>query len=243
MAFDLAVGDYVKQLRRAGLRPNEHLVRHILQSGAAAVTPLLALALETDLLHEDEPESFAPMHALRLLGELRSVEIIAPLLRAFPIEQQYPDEELPLRWADEAMQMIGRIGAPAVAPLWEIVDDDSWHMAARGVALRALTYATLADPATRDDVVAGVLERLPAADDNVLAGHLVSALAHLGVASAYKQVMDLYRQGRIEQALIPPAAARQLLLAADSSQRLTCVTHPLWERYDKHALATEQRTV
>jgi hypothetical protein len=234
MSLDLAVGEYVKQLRRAGPRPAEHLVRHILQGGPGAVGSLLALALDTDLLHEDTPDCYAPIHALRLLGELRSTEFVAPLLRVFPIEQDYAGEELPITWADEAAQMIGRQGAAVVEQLWEVVDDPEWDMVARGVALMALTYATRVAPEIRDDVVQGVLERLARSDDERMTAHLISAISSLGVGSAYQQVMELYRSHKVDTSIIPPATARQLLLAPGPAPRLECALHPLWERYDRH---------
>jgi hypothetical protein len=234
MSLDLAVGEYVKQLRRAGPRPAEHLVRHILQAGPGAVGPLLALALDTDLLHEDVPDCYAPIHALRLLGELRSTEIVAPLLRVFPIEQEYPGEELPVLWADEAAQMIGRQGAAVVEPLWAIVDDPERDMVARGVALMALTYASSVEPEIRDDVAQGALERLARSDDEAMTAHLISAISSLGVGSAYQQVMELYRAHKVDTSIIPPATARQLLLAPGPATRLECAKHPLWERYDRH---------
>jgi len=241
MNIDLAAGEYVKQLRRAGPQPNDHLTRHILQAGAAALGPLLDMALDTDLLHEDAPECLAPIHALRLLGELRSTEIIVPLLEVFPIEQDYYGEELPLMWADEAAQMIGRVGAAAVEPLWQIADDQRWNSVGRGVALLAMTYATLVAPEIRDGVVAGLLERLDSSDDNVMTAHLVSSLSSLGVEPAYKKIMALYREGRVDQSIIPPGVARQLLLAAEPGQRLKCVLHPLSERYDAHSLDYGER--
>jgi hypothetical protein len=240
MTLDLAVGEYVKQLRRIGPRPNEHLVRHILQGGPAAAGPLLALALETDLLHEDAPECYAPIHALRLLGDLRSTEIIAPLLRVFPVEQDFPGEELPLMWADEAAQMIGRQGAAAVEPLWAVVDDSDWDMVGRGVALMALTYATSIAPEIRDDVADGALGRLAHSDDDRFTAHLIAAIAHLGLGAAYQQVMDLYRAHKVDTSIIPSATARQLLLAPGPAHRLECAQHPLWERYDRHGPYPEE---
>jgi hypothetical protein len=234
MTLDLAVGEYVKQLRRAGPRPNEHLVRHILQAGSAALRPLLDLALDTNLLHEDVPDCYAPLHALRLLGELHSTEIIAPLLRVFPIEQDYPDEQLPLAWADEAAQMIGRLGSAALEPLWAIIDDPDWEIAGRGIACAALNFTTVVAPEIRDVVVAGLLERLSRSEDRRLTSHLIWALARLGVDTAYKDVIDLFRQGKVDQHIITPANARQLLLTPNIVQRLNCVLHPLWERYDQH---------
>ena len=240
MTLDLAVGEYVKQLRRAGPRPAEHLVRHILQAEAGAVGPLLALALDTDLIHEDVPDCYAPIHALRLLGELRSTEIVAPLLRVLPIEQDYPGEELPVLWADEAAQMIGRLGAAAVEQLWAVVDDPDWDMVGRGVALMALTYATSVAPELRDEVAQGALERLARSEDERMTAHLVSALSSLGVGSAYQQIMVLYRTHKVDTSIIPPATARQLLLAPGPAPRLACAQHPLWERYDRHGPHAEQ---
>src|SRR4051794_21024101 len=130
MLLELGINDKVKQLRREGLRPSEQLVRTITKAGTVAIEPLLALATETDLLHEDAPECFAPIHALRLLGEIGSATIIEPLLRTFPIQLDYEEEELPLSWVKEVAQIIGHLGAAAAEPLWQIIDDDSWNMAA-----------------------------------------------------------------------------------------------------------------
>jgi hypothetical protein len=239
MPLDLAVADYVRQLRRVGLRPSERLVQHIVQAGPAAVGPLLELALETDLLYKEEPECYAPLHALRLLGELRPPEMITPLLRALPLEQD-DETNLPDDWETEVPQIIGRLGAAAVAPLWAIADDAGFAPAGRSAALNALTYATAIDPAIRDEVIAGLRERLARSDDTTFSSHLVIALANLGVAEAYSDVMRLYREGRIDQEIIPAGAARQLLLTS-SDKRLACVRHPLWERYDQHGPFPQER--
>jgi hypothetical protein len=233
MILDLNISDKVKQLRREGFRPSEALVRTITKAGSAAVTPLLALAVDVDLLHEDEPECFAPLHALRLLGELSATEIVAPLLREFPVELDYEDERLPKMWIEEVPQIIGHLGTAAVEPLWTIADDETWNMAGRSGALVALGYATAVDPALKDAVVAGIRERLDRTEDTIFASHLVVALANIGVVDAYSDVMALYRAGKISQEIIPAGAARQLLLS-DGAQRLRCATHPLWERYDQH---------
>src|SRR6476620_8744908 len=118
MLLELGIAEKVKQLRREGLRPSEQLARSITKAGSAAVEPLLALATQIELLHEEEPECFGPLHALRLLGELGSLEIVAPLLRQFPISLEYEDEKVPQIWADEVPQIIGRLGKPAVELLW-----------------------------------------------------------------------------------------------------------------------------
>jgi hypothetical protein len=209
------------------------LVRSITKAEHAAVGPLLLLATDLELLHEQAPECFAPLHALRLLGELGSVEIIEPLLRQFPVSLAHDEEELPQTWVSEAAQIIGHLGAPAVEPLWRIVDDTGWNMAARSGALTALGYVTVVATETHDAIIAGIRERMERSEDKVLTSHLAIALANMGVSDFYPELMAMYRAGKLDQDILPAAAARQLLLT-DSSKRLACAKHPLWERYDQH---------
>jgi len=233
MLLELGVAEKVKQLRREGMRPSEQLARSIIRAGHAAVGPLLTLATDTDLLHEDAPECFAPLHALRLLGELGAIEIIEPLLRQFPVSLDYDQEDLPQTWVNEVSQIIGHLGAPAVEPLWRIADDDGWNMAARSGALTALGYVTAVAPDTHDAIIAGIRERMDRSEDKVLTSHLAIALANLGVSDLYPELMAMYRAGTLDQDILPAAVARQLLLS-DSTKRLACAKHPLWERYDQH---------
>ena len=233
MLLELGVAEKVKQLRREGLRPSEQLARSITRAEHAAVGPLLILATDVELLHQQAPECFAPIHALRLLGELGSVEIVEPLLRQFPIALAYDEEELPQMWVDEVTQIIGHLGAPAVEPLWRIADDTRWNMAARSGALTALGYVTAVATETHDAIIAGIRERMERSEDKLLTSHLAIALANLGVSDLYPELMDMYRTGKLDQEILPAAAARQLLLS-DSTKRLACAKHSLWERYDQH---------
>ncbi len=233
MTLDLTVGEDVKQLRRAGLRPSERQVRDILRAGVAARGPLLALAIDTDQLHEEVPACYGPIHALRLLGEMPSVDMIEPLLRTLPITRNYADEQLPQLWLSELPQIIGRVGAPAVEPLWTIADDEAWGIPARTAALVALGYVSAVAPDTRDAIIAGMRERLASYDDPTINAYIVTALGDMGVQDAYTDVMQMYREGKINQRIVPPGTARQMLLTKRDT-RLNCANHPLWERYEQH---------
>ena len=232
MTIDFATLDYGKQLRRAGMRPAEKLVHNILRAGDASVGALIELAADTALLSAEEPESFAPLHALRLLGELRPPRMIEPVLRAYGEQPEYMDtsEEL---WRTEVPQILGRLGAAGVEQLWAAADDPSYTMDQRSTALSALVYATAAAPELREGVVAGARERLAAADDKQLTAHLIATLATLGVSEVYQEVMARYRAGQVDLDIISAAQARQLLLTPNPN-RLRCVLHPLWERYEEH---------
>lgn len=240
MPVDLTIRDAVKQLRRVGLRPSQQLVQHILDQGQLAVGPLQDLAAEVALLHEDEPACWAPIHALRLLGELRTAEIIVPLLGLLPIELHAPEERPVMMWVQELPQIVGHVGEPAVAPLQQLACDNGQTPAARHMAISALSYAAVAAPDQHDAIVTWLRDQLRDSEDPVYAGHLVLALAQLGVSEAYPEIMNAYRAGRIDKAIVPPGAARQWLLSK-IEKRLSCVSHPLWERYDEHGPYTKEQ--
>lgn len=208
MPVDFAASDQVRQLRRVGVRPSEALVRAILKSFDAAYPALIELATSVDLLHEDEPECFGPIHALRLLGEQPRPEMIAPLLREIPVELDYADEELPETWTNEVPQLVGKLGAAAIEPLWELVDGEDLNDEARGTALVALSCVAVAAPETRDAIVARLRDQLGSATNQDIATYTVAALASLGVNEAYPEIMRLYRDGKLNQEVLPAGAAR-----------------------------------
>jgi hypothetical protein len=236
MTVDFELYDHVRQLRRVGLRPPEQLARRIIQAGEAAARPLLELATDADAFEQPPPASFGPLHALRLLGELQSTSIIEPLLDMFPLDNGAGEDDGsdPLAaWDAELPQIIGKLGRAAVEQLWRYADGDTHSSPQRAAAFNALAFATAVDPSLRDEVVAGLRERIAASDDKLLASYALMALCNIGVPEAYGEVMGWFRAGRIDTEIMPPGAARQLLLSKGDA-RLACVKHPLWERYEQH---------
>jgi hypothetical protein len=238
MPIDIPAADLVRQLRRVGLRPPEKLVERILEQPEAALGPLLELALDVGALLTEQPECWGPIHALRLLGQLRTTAIVEPLLGAFPLPLPEEAEEAPALWSAEAPQIIGSLGAAVAPTLWAWLDDAERPLLARAAAAESLPYVTAADPAQRDDVIAGFRSRIAEADGRELAALLVNALGRLGAADAYAEVMAAYRAGRVDTAILPAASARQLLLRGGAPS-LKCANHTLWERYDEHGPRAE----
>jgi hypothetical protein len=235
MPVETPTADLVRQLSRVGLRPDERLVSHLLDRGDEARSALIALATNIPALHEEVPACLGPLHALRLLGELPDPSMIRPLLSALPVPIIDPERDVAANmYANEILQIIGRVGAPAVPVLWQIADDASVIEQSRGAAANALAYVAAYAPEVRDEVIAEARRRL--ADEalpSVTISGAVTLLAEIGDAPSYKAVMAAYRAGKVDQAHMPAAAARQLLLGG-GRQDLKCVTHPLWDRYDKH---------
>ncbi len=234
MPLDIPVADLVRQLSRVGLRPDDRLVEHILAYGPSARPELLRLAMCTEALHSEYPADLGPLHALRLLGELPDAEMIVPLLGGLPVAV-YGEEDVPAQlYATELLQIIGRVGEPAVPMLWAYSDDAANDAMSRAAAINALAYVATYAPAVREAVVAEGRRRLALADLTMpIATGVVTMLAELGDAASYQAVMAAYRAGRVDTAHAPAAAARQFLLGK-GREDLACVNHPLAERYDHH---------
>jgi hypothetical protein len=233
MPIDTPAADLVRQLSRVGLRPDERLVKRIVEHGAEARAALLELATDTAALHGELPGVLGPLHALRLLGELPDGEMIAPLLAQLPIRVQ-GEEDVPSRlFATEVLQIIGRIGAPAAPILWAYADDTANGASARAAAVGALAFVSAYAPEIRDEVLAEARRRLEGDEDRETLTGVVTLLAELGDAQSYKAVMAAYRDGRVNKEQAPAAAARQFLIGG-GRRDLSCVSHPLFERYDHH---------
>ncbi|MBC8162143.1 MAG: hypothetical protein H7Z42_13100 [Roseiflexaceae bacterium] len=232
MSVDVAAAEHVRELRAAGLRPSDTRIRTILKSGDAAFAPLLALATNLALLDEDEPELFAPLHALRLLGELPKVDMILPILREFPIDIHGEWDEIARSWANEVPTIIGRLGAVAIAPLWAAFDDETLAHEGQAVAMLCLNCAATFDPHQREPLIGKLRERLAIEQDATKRTHLVIGLANFGLASDYPQVLSLYREGRLDTQALPASVARQLLLSGgEKGMRWTNLS--LAERYEQ----------
>lgn len=233
MPVDTPVADLVRQLSRVGLRPDERLVKRIVEQGAAAREALLELATDIAALHADLPVALGPLHALRLLGELPDVMMIAPLLAALPVPV-LNEEDVPARlYATEVLQIIGRVGEPAMEALWAYADDEANAELTRAAAISGLAYVATYAPATRDAILAEARRRLELEQPRAITTGVVTLIAELGDAVSYKAVMEAYRAGRVDKDQAPAAAARQFLLSGGRKD-LTCVSHPLAERYDHH---------
>ncbi|GAB4447512.1 MAG: hypothetical protein OHK0015_51650 [Chloroflexi bacterium OHK40] len=233
MATDTPVSELVPQLSRVGLRPDARLVERIVAHGADGRRALLTLATSVAALHDELPAALGPLHALRLLGELPDVEIIGPLLAVLPVPIRHREDVPPRLYGTEVLQIIGRIGAPAVPVLWAHADDPATSEMARSAAISALSYVATRAPELREEVLAEARRRLEHETDMARTTGLVTVLAELGDAESYRAVMAAYRAGRVDQRQAPAATARQFLLGG-GRRDLNCVNHPLFERYDHH---------
>ncbi len=227
------LADLMRQLRRAGLRPSERLVEQILAFGAEARSELLKLATSIADLHQPLPETLGPLHALRLLGELPDESIIVPLLERLPAPVLSRDDVPSELYNQEALEIIGRIGSPALPVLLSYADDETHPPLARTFAISCLAHVATRAPELRDTVIAEARRRLEADQPAPISTGAVMALSDLGDSDSYPLVMAAYRSGRVDQTVAQAATARQLLLGG-GRPTLTSVNVGLFERYDQN---------
>jgi hypothetical protein len=241
MHHDTPTANLVRNLRSVGLRPNDKLIEQILARGQEAEQALLEIALDTEALKLAEPTSLAPLHALRLLGELRPVAAAEPLLRKLPLPDDLPSQQSVYLWSQEVPQIVARFG-PDVLPLaLQIADDETAPSQQREAALETLAYLTATEPSLRDQIVSELRTRLAQESNPEMKAFIVAALADIGASEVYAEVMAAYRAGSIDRDVISAAEARQSLLGPAADRRIHCAKHTLAERYEQHGPYSEEQ--
>jgi len=121
--------------------------------GPAHETELIDIATDLELLDADENslESWAPIHAIRSLGELRSGRAVTPLLEtleAGTLADDWLMHDLPV--------VFGTVGGAAVAPLLAFTADRSRDLFARMTASEGLGQIGRRHEAVRQACVDGL---------------------------------------------------------------------------------------
>ncbi len=241
MQPDLSTPELVRQLRRVGLRPSARTIEAIVARGAEAVGPLLELALDVDALMGAEPGGLGPVHALRILGELRPVEAAEPILRRLPLPVVEQPPQAAFLWAQEAPQIVANFGAEVLPVVLGVAGDMDAAPLQRGAAFATLGFLATTTPELRDQIIAELRTRLANEPDLTAKGYIVATLAQLKARDAYDEIMALYRNKAVDKSVMPAADARQLLLGTQSQRQLDCALHTLEERYEQHGPYSEEQ--
>lgn len=230
------LAEVIGRLRTVGLRPGSQLVQRILAHEGAARTALISVATELETLHLAAPACWAPLHALRLLGELPHVEIVEPLLGVLPVEMDSRYDYAASLWAEDVLEVIAHCGVDALPVLWEWIDNTDNNDRSRGAALQSLAYIAQAHPDVKEETVGQLRERLTyyleETEEQNPPTFLSHALAGLQVRDVYSQIMAAYKAGRINVEVLPASTMRQTILSKPDDIWVFDYL-PLWDRYDE----------
>ena len=195
------------RLRQAGQHPERSLLAQVKALGPAVVGPLVEMATDRQL-HEagtGSPEVWAPLHAIRLLGELGAPEAVEPLLPLFAWDDDWLAEALP--------ECFGQIGRAALAPLRVLLFDrtqDSWTAGRAAAGLRQIAER---HPELRSEAVAALIARLDpeesqTPDDEMVNAFVIGELGKLKAVEAALVIRRAFAEDRVDVRIVGPADVR-----------------------------------
>jgi len=139
--------------------------------------------------------SWAPWHAVHLLGALRANEYAGQIITILKNENDWLGDVLPRIW--------GQMGPDAEPPLWKHTDHRS-NREARSITLSGLASIARAHPERYDDIVQGMIERLQKSTpfDFRYNAYMVHLLNDLKAVNARDAIVEAYRQNKIDRKII-----------------------------------------
>jgi len=226
------------QLFAAGKDPSADLIREIIVLGDEAVAPLLEVLGDEDLQYEDaRGGGWTPVHAARILGELRAAEAVEPLMKWLGVEGEALAQAVPLALA--------RIGEPALESLMVHACDRSHDLMGRAVALEALTRMTGPHPGFHDRVVDYLREIVRGEEkgEDEFRAFAVVNLCDISDDRAWDDILTAYKQNRIAKRLITVNEARENMLARGGNWKLREAAESIVAQYEAPAHDAGPRAV
>ena len=187
----------IDELFAAGERPPRKLMEEIIAQPEETVALLIDIVRDESLqLSGAKGGGWAPIHAMRLLGEMGAEEGIEALLGLLGQESDYLYEETPVALA--------MIGPPAVKPLMGFALDHTNDLYARINACHALTYLVVRYPEQREVVVSFLREELGGDGEDApdYYAFIVAYLCDLVVEEAQSDIERAFERGIVSMEVI-----------------------------------------
>lgn len=168
--------------------------------GQEHIPDLLRMVNDEELndLESESPEVFAPIHAVRALGQLRDESTIQPLLQILTNHQD--DDWLADEWLEEDIpRVFGLIGPAAIPALSDYLADSSRNVFVRNYAANALTVIAERYPEHGSSCVEGLTRTLERFEENEdeLNATIINDLTELRAADTFPLIKKAYEAGRV----------------------------------------------
>lgn len=178
------------------------------------VAELLRLAGDGELFEsyrEDDPrpDPWAPIHAWRTLGQLRSVQAIRPLMDQLRRDEgDWATEEAPMVFA-----MIGPAAIPGLRDALGTYSRDA-EPAPAGAVANGLTQLAARYPEARDEAIGVIVDQLNgwARQEPELNGYLVAELLDANVVEAAPIMEAAFAAGAVDEGIVGDWEEAQIAL-------------------------------
>lgn len=190
-------GDPAKTLLDWGWDLDERrIARHARNAGQwqPAIPELVRMIFDQGLFNgwPAESESWAPYHALHMLGHLQAHEHTGRLLALREQENDWLSDRLPTVWA--------QMGPQTEPPLWNYLDDRKNDPDDRMIVLLGLKEIAEVHARHRVDIIAGLTRRLQrsSAADAEMNGYVVFTLNRMQATEAGDAIVEAFKQGKVD---------------------------------------------
>jgi hypothetical protein len=168
--------------------------------GPEHIPDLLRMVNDEELndLESDRPEVWAPVHAVRALGQLRDESTIHPLLQ---ILTSHEDDE----WIREDIpHVFGLIGPAAIPGLSDYLADALHEMYARSYAAGALQVIAERYAEYRSSCIEGITRTLERFEENdeELNAFIIDDLAELKAVDTLPLIEKAYEAGMVDESIL-----------------------------------------
>jgi hypothetical protein len=159
---------------------------------------------ENDLFGEDSLLEYAPIHAIRALGQLRAESAIEPLISLFSKMNDAFDNEVLFCLIEELPDVLSLIGLRAIPALTKFLADDSHDETWRVQAIVTIKRIACVYPEHHANCVAALSQQLSAFEENSpeLNGHIISVLIDLKAIDSLPLIEQAFEAGRVDDEVV-----------------------------------------
>jgi Protein of unknown function (DUF1186) len=170
------------------------------------IPELLRMVTDKELLNtdaEEDPAGWAPLHAMRALGQLRDISALEPLLAAS--DMLLDDDEGLGDWAlEELPEVYALLGPQGIPSLASVLSDTSRDLYVRSIAEHGLKLIAQKYPEHRDACIE-ILARVLSAThekDSELNGFIIGDLIRLKAVEVASAIEQAFAAEEVDQMIV-----------------------------------------
>ncbi len=172
--------------------------QHIPELISMATDPVFRSLEAEKESEEDDPDYWAPLHAIRTLGQLHAETAVEPLVNLLDVleDDEWMLEELP--------SVYGMIGPTAIPALSAYLSDASHDVYSRAYASNGFIAIAKRYPESREECIAAISKQLEAFEENdyELNAFIIGDLASMQATETLPLIERAFKADRVDEFVI-----------------------------------------